>query len=94
MYFLKKYANYPFGNEELREIMLNYVAYQFVIFCANAYRIKDKTDRAYFKEQQKSLMFLLDYDLMPQTKAVKKVSGIIGYNLTDILLGIKARMMR
>jgi glycosyltransferase involved in cell wall biosynthesis len=94
LFFLNKYAYYPFNNNDLREIMLNYVAYQFVIFCANAYRIKDKKDRSYFKEQQKSLMFLLDYDLMPQTKKVKKTSRIIGYSLTDKLLGIKARMMR
>lgn len=94
LFFINRYATYPFGNNDLRSIMLNYVAYQFVVFCANTHRIKDKKVRKYFIEQAKSLQFLLDYDLMPQTKKVKKVSKIVGFTITDKLLGIKLRMMK
>lgn len=93
-FFISRYAEYPFGNNDLRSIMLNYVAYQFVVFCANTHRIKEKKDREYFFEKAKTLQFLLNYDLMPQTKMVKRLSKVVGFKITDKLLGIKLRMMK
>lgn len=89
--FIDKYITYEYMDFEMRDILLNYVAYQYVIYCAWNRLIADKKERKILINKEKKYRFLLKYDLMPQTKITNKVSKIIGFTLTNKLLGIKLK---
>lgn len=91
LFFLNKFVNYKFYSEEYRDIVLNYVAYQFVIFCAWNQFLTNKDEKQYFIKSEKPLRFLLKYDLMRQTRLAHKCSRLLGYRLTDKLLGLFLR---
>lgn len=85
---IRKFAYYNYNDDRFKDIMLNYIAYQYLIFVGYNRTFENKKERKLLKEEGKEFRKLLKYDLMPQTHLVNKISKFIGYNLTEKLLGI------
>lgn len=74
--------------EEFKNIIMNYLAYNFVVFCSWNQHISDKKKKKELINKEKDLRYLLKYDLMPQTKKANLISKFFGYRVTDFILGI------
>lgn len=85
--------SYKYRDEKFKQLILNYIAYQYVIFISWNQLIDDKAKRKELLSKETELKYLLKYDLMRQTRLAHKVSNIIGFRLTEKLLGIKLKRM-
>ena len=89
LYIIDKYTKkfLPVKNE-IEELLLNYVAYQYAIVCGLLSRIKDKKFKQETIKKLKSYKFLLSYNLNPKVRKVEKVSKVLGVTNTIKLLQI------
>lgn len=85
--------SYKYRDEKFKQLILNYIAYQYVIFISWNQLIDDKAKKKELLTKETELKYLLKYDLMRQTRLAHKVSNIIGFRLTEKLLGIKLKRM-
>lgn len=88
---IRNLANYSYYSDEFRELIFNYLAYNFVLFCSWNQQIDNKDQKKDLISMEKDLRFLLKYDLMTQTKIANIMSKIFGYRITDKLLGVALR---
>lgn len=83
---LEKYANgYEYSSVEMREVLLAYVAYQFCIFCGLLVHL-EQAERAECLRRLRPLKWLLAYDASPKVRLVKRVSRVLGFQLTVRIL--------
>lgn len=85
--FLKEHAENDFKDNQLKKIILSYIAYQFTIICALATRL-NKKDKKLIISDLKSFKYIMDYDLHPKVKKVNKLYKVIGFNNTLNALGL------
>lgn len=71
-------------DENFKSLYYSYLAYPFAVLMGQTQLIKNKK---YVKEL-KEMVFLLNYDLDPSVRLVRKVYRIFGYTLTAYLLKI------
>lgn len=84
---IQKYADYEYSNSKVKEAILNYLAYQYLIYCAWNQQITDREQRKELIDKEKPLRYLLEYDAMKSVKMANTVRRVFGYRIMDVLLG-------
>ena len=84
---IQKYADYEYTNAKVKEAIFNYLAYQYLIYCAWNQQISDKAHRRELIKKEKPLRYLLEYDAMKSVKMANAVRRVFGYRIMDVLLG-------
>lgn len=73
-------------DSNVKELLLNYVSYQYMILCAHTANLKDKKIRKQMLKELKKMKWLYSYEINPKVRKVSKVYKIIGFKMTTILL--------
>lgn len=74
-------------SKDFRNVLYSYIAYPFAVLIGQCYEFKKNLE----KDQLitiKKYSFVLNYDIDPSIKLVKKIYRIFGYNITALLLKI------
>lgn len=78
--------------DEVREIFLNYVAYQFAIVCSYISNISSKENRMNLYSHAKEYEFLFNYCLNPKQKKISMLYKIFGFRFVVFILGIYVKL--
>ncbi|MDR0914975.1 MAG: glycosyltransferase [Oscillospiraceae bacterium] len=82
MDILKKFAyDFEYRNDEIKRVLLGYMAYQFSVFCGLLHLL-NKDEQKQFLKDALQLKWLLKYASGAKAKLVKKLCGLIGLRLT------------
>lgn len=87
LYIIKKYANFPYHNEHVRQLLLSYLGYQYALLLAYATIRRTGNNKRILKEL-KPYSDLLTYPGYPRTEMICRLYRILGFRLTGIALGV------
>ncbi|MBO4939129.1 MAG: glycosyltransferase [Oscillospiraceae bacterium] len=80
-------GEYHFANETTRECLLSLVAYEYIILAAKTANLADGRKRKQLLGRIKKLRHILDYDMHPKVRRIRKMQRIIGFAPVVFLLG-------
>lgn len=87
--FVKSYTEKFFrSDKKSHKLLLNYLAYQYTILLGLLSKINNPSSKRELRKELKKYLFLLNYDLHPKVKLVKKTYKVLGFHLTLLLLNI------
>ncbi|MBQ8840656.1 MAG: glycosyltransferase [Clostridia bacterium] len=88
LYIVEKYASkFSNSNNPQERLLLNYLAYQYSILCGLLIKTKDKQFKKNITTKVKELKWLLNYDLHPKVKRVRRLAKFLGISMTIKGLG-------
>lgn len=84
---IRKFANYDYCNETVKESLLSYVAYQYSLLLAYTTLLKPENKDELLKELKK-YQFLYKYTSYPRTKMISFAHRIFGFHGTRLFLAL------
>ncbi|HAQ63861.1 MAG TPA: glycosyl transferase family 2 [Ruminococcaceae bacterium] len=81
--YFNKFVN---SQNKVERLLLNYLAYQFVIVCGLLYRLDDKKKKKNCYLRLKKLQSILDYNLSNKVKKIHIIYKLFGLGITTLLL--------
>lgn len=83
--YAEKFSQSKSNTEKL---LLNYIAYQYVILCGLIVRAKDRKFKKEFIKNLIKYKWLMEYDLCPKVKKAKKVYSFFGLRAMIKVMGL------
>ena len=87
---IKEYAHFSYVNDNVRNLLLSYDAYQLSLLMAHLYKIP-RDDQKKIKREMREYRFLFQYRAYPRTKTIAAVHSVIGFSLTQKALSAYLR---
>ena len=84
---METYKEYAFSDEEVRELLLSYLAYSLSIVLAHAAFLKPENKGELMKRGRKCCS-LFRYTAYPRTRKISALYRLLGFRLTVFALGI------
>lgn len=87
---IRKYANYDYCSETVREALLSYVAYQYSLLLAYTTLLKPENKDRLLREL-KRYRFLYRYTGYPRTKLIALAHRVLGFHGTRLFLALRLK---
>ena len=84
---LYEFQYFTYSNEQVKNCLLGYIAYEYSILMAQSVFIKDKYENRALCNKLKSFSYVLNYDIHPKVKLVNKFVKLFGFRSTKVVLG-------
>lgn len=84
---IRKFANYEYCNETVKECLLSYVAYQYSLLLAYITLLKPE-NKDELLEELKNYRFLYRYTRYPRTRMIAMAYRLLGFHGTRFLLAL------
>lgn len=86
-WIIENYADYTYRNDDVKELLLSYVSYQYSLLLAFVESIKPQSYKQ-IKKDLKKYTFLFRYTHYPRTKKIAMLYKTLGYEMTIKVLGL------
>ena len=85
-WIIEQYAVYSFCNEQVKELLLSYVAYQYALLLAYIHYVSPEKKISMLKDL-KRYTYLFKYQKYPRTKTIALAYRFLGYYPLGMILG-------
>ncbi len=92
---IKNFADkFSGSNNNIEKLLLNYIAYQYVILCGILVRAKDTKFKNSLIKQMKNYKWLMNYDMCPKVKKAKSIYSFFGLRVMIKVMGLYVKYGR